>query len=144
MTTELTPHNRRPHRCGNRRENREAFMAGRKFGRRGRHAARYGRHGMSSRKRVMMLKIREMQDRIDEMERRIARLQGKTSFRGMPGTVRFEERETVREITRTRREGRSGRSHRSHRLHGEGRKMGRMMRRAAASHYTHDERQLDA
>lgn len=125
MTTERnteTNHNRRPHQCGSRRSNREAFMAGREFGQRGRHIAR---------RRQMMLQIREMQDRIDEMERRISRLQGKTSFRSMPNV---EERETRREIVRTRREGGSGRDrashHCGHRMHGEGRRMGRMMKRS--------------
>lgn len=125
MTTERnteTRHNRRPHRCGSHRGNREAFNAGREFGRRGRHIAR---------RREMMMQIEEMRERIDEMERRISRLQGKTSFRGMP---HFEERETRREIIRTRREGGSGRGRGSHhygrRMHGEGRRMGRMMKRS--------------
>ena len=141
MTTEHTRHNRR-------REYREAFMAGREFGRRGRHTARHGQDTMSPRKRAVMLQIDEMRERIDEMEQRIARMQGKTSFREMPGNTRFEERETHREITRTRREGRAGKSHHGHRcdhhMGGEGRKMGRMMRRAASSHYARDEGQLDA
>lgn len=139
MNTErhITRRKRRGHHeHGETSHYRESFLVGRELGQRGHRAARQG---------DILLQSEEMRERIDEMDRRISRHQAKSSFRSTP---HFEERETQREIVRTRRNATSDWPRGDHRhgprMRAEGRRMGRMMNRAfARSRHSRDERHLD-
>src|SRR5690606_10098976 len=106
MTTserEITRRPRRGHRHHDHegaQQEREAFLAGRNFGRhaRGSWKEAHGEHQHSGRrhgKGHLHRTIAEMRERIEKMEIRLAR---------MEGTDGIADREYGREITRTRRE----------------------------------------
>lgn len=137
MNTETrTRHYRGGHRCHHRRHGEN--LEGREFGPRGGRAGQHARNafaGMDRGHRHGHRRnadfggppiIREMRMQIHELERRVRRLQRRAKYQAMReemGIVRHPRRRQDADFI-------PARGHFERRMHGEGRRMGRMMRRA--------------
>lgn len=139
MNTETrTRHYRRGHRCHHRRHGET--LEGREFGAQAGRPGRYAHKAFARMERSHRHRrsadlggppiIQEMRMQIHELERRVCRLQRQARHRAM------REETGIERHPRRRREADFIPSHRhlERRMHAEGRRMGRMMRRAWLEH----------